>query len=173
MNFEHFVSSLLSCQCTRSSDQPDKYPRQLFFFAIVKPWNFQIKTPHNRDIFDQYILYRTMYCISSIIGPSLKSKRLVVGVRLVIIIKMIWREKKSASSLHLLPRKAPLENYSPFYLPWKRYFFVRLQIFLHADFNFLDSAGLAPHAKKKMNMVIGVYKFGQDFIIIGIFWKFL
>ena len=54
---------------------------------------------------DQYILHRaTVFipdCIPSIIGPSLKSKRLVVGVRLVIIIKMIRREKKSASSLHL------------------------------------------------------------------------
>ena len=60
---------------------------------------------HNATFESFWEIYRATAfrpdCNPSIIGPSLKSKRLVVGVRLVIIIKMIWREKKSASSLHL------------------------------------------------------------------------
>ena len=148
MNFEHFVSSLLSWHCTMSLviDQISKQ-KNLEFEKKTRVFTCQqyeysssgsdvsvnvVIIPHNCPLegivpnldhihwyilpritaFPQYILHKATVFrpdyIPSIIGPSLKSKRLVVGVRLVIIIKMIWREKKSASSLHLLVRKAPL-----------------------------------------------------------------
>ena len=54
----------------------------------------------------------------------------------------------------------------------KSYFFVRIQIFLHADWIFLHPQELALHSKND-SCDIGVYKFGQKFFIIGIFWIFL
>ena len=52
-------------------------------------------------------------------------------------------------------------------------FFFRLQIFLHAGCNFLPSKKLPPFAKNDERGNIDIHKFGQEFYIIGIFWKFL
>ena len=59
-----------------------------------------------------------------------------------------------------------------FICPAKKYFFAWLQIFLNTGWDFLNPKELASNAKKK-SVVIVVYKFGQEFFIIGIFWKFL
>ena len=44
---------------------------------------------------------------------------------------------------------------------------------LHAGSDFLHPEELAPHAKNNECVVIDVYKFGQEFFIIGSFWRFL
>ena len=62
---------------------------------------------------------------------------------------------------------------SPFYLPYKKLFFRHASNFLNACCKLLYPEELAPHAKYDESVVIGVYKFGQEFFIIGIFWNFL
>ena len=68
--------------------------------------------------------------------------------------------------------KVRRRTWALFIYPTKSYFFIRLQIFLHAGCNFLPSEELPPHAKM-MSLVIDIYKFGQEIFTIGIFWIFL
>jgi hypothetical protein len=68
-------------------------------------------------------------------------------------------KKKSATALLIQPIRAL------FIYPAKSDFFVRLQIFLHAGCNFLPPKKLPPH-EKRMSVVIDVYKFGQEILII-------
>ena len=61
---------------------------------------------------------------------------------------------------------------SPFYLPCKNDFSIRLQIFLHAGWIFCLPKNYNP-MQKMMSVVIDVYKFGQEIFSIGTFWYFL
>ena len=51
--------------------------------------------------------------------------------------------------------------------------FVQAAYILYAGSDFFHPEELAPHAKNNECVVIDVYKFGQEFFIIGIFGKFL
>ena len=48
-----------------------------------------------------------------------------------------------------------------------------LLIFLHAGLDFLHPEELAPRTKNDAYIVIDACKFGQEFFIIGNFWKIL
>ena len=82
----------------------------------------------------------------------------MAGLQTIISLKLTYMQQEITAFYF-----ACLCSKALFIYPVKKFFFVRLQIFLHAGCNFLPPEELTPHAKI-MSVVIDVYKFGPEIL---------